>query len=278
MSKEVATTGGASSALDEFRAAMGGGALPGLEDVRQEDLTIPVVQIDHQAGKFVDKLTGEQFDTLDNVVMLGMFKSRIMWPPQQSAPGQKPQPLCRSREATQGVPGEAFPWADFAKGRDKNPDWSPEAVGAERIACVSCYFAQWGSDPKTDGPRCTLQYVVPLLGNADSDHRLRGLLTLQRTGIKPTNDYISGFIRDGLPLFMHYTTIGLNVGRNGTVQFAKPKFSRGEATPADVALWRSWSKQFDEIKATMQAGGAGTRDADTVTATKSTGKITEPAF
>ena len=256
------------SALEQFRAAMGGDgvAIPGLESVNQKDLTIPQIAIDHQAGKFVDRLTGETSDSIDGV-LLGLLKAQVMWPPQQSAPGQKPQPLCRSRDAVSGVPGETFPWADFKKGAEKNAEYSPEPLGSPEIACATCYFAQWGSDVKSDSPRCTQQYVFPVMKRqGDGEYILNGLFTVQRTGIRPANAYISGFVRDGLPLFMHHTTVTLDVNRNGTVQFAVPKFRRGEATPADAELWQSWAKTFEGIKRTTQKRDLG--DSLVVTSTE----------
>lgn len=246
------------SAMEEFQAAMAaeGMGLPGLEDFSKEDLTIPVIQIEHETGLFVDKLTGEKFPEIDGV-LLGLLKSRIMWPPQQNAVGQKPAPMCRSREAITGKPGDNFPWADFKKGTEKNKEWSPEPLSAETIACSTCYFAQWGSDPKNDSPRCTMQYVFPIMGKRGDEYHLQGLLTVQRTGIKPANAYMSGFVRDGMSLFMHHTTLTLRVQQSGTVKFSVPTFARGEATPADMDLWRSWAETYSGIKQQLQGRDLG---------------------
>ncbi len=238
------------SALEQFREAMGGGsAIPGLESVNDSDLTIPTIQINHKNGTFVDKLSGQETKTLDGV-LLGLLKSRIMWPPQQSAPGQKPMPLCRSRDAITGTPGDAFPWAEWKEGTKKNEEWSPEPAASEHVACATCYFAQWGSDPKRDASRCALQYVFPIVAGDDAS-KLTGLVTMQRSAIKPANAYISSFVRDGLPLFTHRTTLTLEQNRNGSVDYAVPKFVRGEATPNDVDLWKNWSKAFSKIQASL---------------------------
>jgi hypothetical protein len=255
-SKDVATRGEYSSALEEFKAGLGEGAIPGLETVREEDLALPIIQIDHKKNRFVDKLTGTEYESLD-CVLLGLLKQRVMWP---ADPDSKDGLLCKSQDAVTGNPREKFPWAEFKKGD------GPEPIGADHIACDSCTFAKWGSHPKNDTPWCSLQHVYPvIIGEGES---VSGLLTLQRSALKPSNGYISGFVREGRPMFTVRTSIGLNSNRNGSVDFSTPTFKRGEPVAEDVTLWRRWAKEYKAIEALLLRFSGG--DAAVVSESETT--------
>lgn len=235
-SKDVATR--YESALDEFKADIAGmgGAIPGLETVRSEDLALPIIQIDHKKNAFVDKLTGQEYATLD-VVMLGLLKQRVMWP---SDLDSKDGLLCKSQDGSTGTPREKFPWPEFKKGGGVEP------LNATHIECETCTFAKWDSHPKNATPWCSLQHVYPVVIGDSTD--VTGLLTLQRSAIKPSNGYISGFVREGRPMFTVRTLISLNSNRNGSVEYSTPSFKRGDNTPEDITLWRRWAKQYKDIE------------------------------
>lgn len=242
------------SALDEFRAAMGGSSIPGLESVDASDISLPVISIDHKKNAFVDKLTGTEYPVLDGV-LLGLLKQRVMWDADLAPAGTSTGPMCKSNDAVTGEPRENFPWADFKKGS------GPEPVGSSKIACATCYFATWGSHPKNDTPWCSIQHVYPVvIGGGEN---ITGLLTLSRSGLKPSSAYLTGFVRDAKPLFTHRTTIALDSNKRGSVEYSVPKFTRGEATPEDLDLWRHWAKQYENVKRTMQ--GVDLTGSDAVT-------------
>lgn len=243
MTEIAKTDSGALSPLDEFRKAMGGDTVTGLESVDASDIALPVINIDHAENVFVDKLTGQKYPEIDGV-LLGLLKQRIMWDTEMSAPGSTQGPMCKSPDAVTGAPQENFPWPEYKKAGGALPS------GSKTIACADCPFAQWGSNPKNDTPWCSLQHVYPVVVG-DSEN-VTGLLTLQRSALKPSSGYLTGFVRDAKPLFTHRTKIRLDANRKGTVKYSVPRFERGEATPEDLPLWTKWAKQYNHIKRTMQ--------------------------
>lgn len=254
-SEIAARTSSALSPLDEFRAAMGGSAIPGLESVDSSDISLPMISIDHKKNVFIDKLTGTEYPVLDGV-LLGLLKQRVMWDSELAPAGSSTGPMCKSNDAVKGEPRENFPWAEFKK------NGGPEPVNAPKIDCATCYFATWGSHPKNDTPWCSLQHVYPVvIGGGEN---ITGLLTLSRSALKPSSAYLTGFVRDAKPLFMYRTTVALDHNKRGSVEYSVPKFSRGEATPEDIDLWRRWAKQYDDVKRAMQGIDLTSSDAMTV--------------
>lgn len=223
-----------SSALEEFLASHGG-AIPGLETVESDDVSLAIIKIDHKTGTFVDSLTGQSYSEIDGV-LLGLLKQRIMWDTDLSA---KNGLMCKSRDAKIGTPRESFPWAKFKERKGVEP------VGSDEIACATCPFAEWGSHPQRDSSWCALQYTFPVVVGTDSNN-VTGLLSLQRSGVKPAKSYVSGFIRDAIPMFSVRTTITLTRAENGGTVYYTPKFARGEAVE-DVEAWKQWASDWGRI-------------------------------
>jgi hypothetical protein len=239
--KEVATRD-QDEAVAQFMAEFASAdSIPGLESVDANDVALALIKIDHDAGRFVDSLTGEEYPEIDGV-LLGLLKQRVMWADDlENSTG----PLCKSRDAITGVPREEFPWDHFkAKG-------GAEPTGSETIACDSCPLAQWGSHPSKNSPWCALQYTFPVaIGDSET---VTGLLTFQRSAVSATKGYIGGFIRDRKPLFTHRTKITLEQARKGnSKKYCVPKFVRGDSVN-DIEALRSWSLQFSNIQRVVQS-------------------------
>jgi hypothetical protein len=203
----------------------------GLEDFAPEDMVMPRLNISHTEGVYVDSLSGEKFQGLD-VVLLGLIKQRILWPPEVS--GDKEAPLCKSFNFTEGRPDPAnpsrFPWkasgfsmGDYVKGDDVPPV----------LTCEGCKLKDWGTHPKTETPWCSEQHTFALLMQV-GDGYSPAILTVQRTGIKPSKAYLTSFARSASPLFIVTTKLGLTVSKRGTVVYAVPTFTRGVPTPEEA--------------------------------------------
>src|SRR5690606_34030382 len=113
------------------------------------------------------------------------------------------------------------------------------------LPCASCVFKEWG---KTDSgrakpPPCSEQFTLPLLYTTDSGESwVTGILTLQRTGIKPTKQYMASFVQRTQPLFSVMTRITLNQLSRGTVQYSVPAFQ--QIGPTDPNSWGEYAAQM----------------------------------
>lgn len=215
----------------------------GLEDFDATDMVMPKLDIAHTDGQWVDSLSGEKFDNIE-VILLGLIKQRILWPTEMAA--EKEAPLCKSYNFTEGRPDPVnpsrFPWkssgfamSDYVDGEN------PPAV-----SCEGCALKEWGSNPKGDTPWCSEQHtfaiLLPIIGGGWSP----AVMTLQRTGIKPSKAYMTAFARSQSPLFVTTTKLGLTVQKRGTVTFSVPTFERG--TPTDQADHASYAAQYRHIR------------------------------
>lgn len=227
----------------------------GLEDVDASDMSVPRLKIVHQEGKFQDSLSNEKFDEVE-VVLLGLVKQRLMWDVEVE---DDAKPLCKSTNFDSGNPGENFPWgasglvqADFA--------------GGLALPCENCKLKDWGSHPRNDSPWCSEQHVYPLLMKVD-DVWAPSILTIQKTGIKPSRTYLSSFVRTKKPLFTKITKLSLDTNKRGSVVYSVPKFAAvGETEPGD---WPEFAQQFLSLRSWLQNPPRRDDDDATVTPTSS---------
>lgn len=260
----VDTTGG--SAVEPWNSEEFGDV--GLEDVGVGDVVIPRLSIVHDEAVFKNNLTGETHDTL-TVVLLGLVKQRIFWADDIDE-GDKP--LCKSPDFAHGFPqmrtdipaDKQFPWAES--------NFDPANFPAEKginghvtLPCDSCVFAQWGKDSagKNTPPPCNEQHTYPLLIVGEDGETQPALLTVQKTGIKPSRTYISGFASSKTPFFTQYTQLSLDLQKRGSVKFSVPQFRRAGGT--DRAWWAEYADQFRSIRSFIREAprpAEGTEDAE----------------
>lgn len=226
----------------------------GLGDVTQSDVAIPRLKILHAEGMFEDSLSKQKYPKMQ-VILLGLVKQRIMFHPVVDE-GDKPQ--CKSPDFEHGFPNmddeikkeKRFPWADSNfdpsmalpltvanDGYDSN--------GLPALPCASCAFKDWGADKSA--PRCSEQHTFPLLYAADDGILTPALLTVQKTGIKPSKNYISTFVQRKTPMFTVYTEISLETFTRGTVTYSVPKFR--QLGPTERAEWADYSDRQKGIRA-----------------------------
>lgn len=215
----------------------------GLEDFDTTDMVMPRLSIVQDEAEFEDNLTGERHRTI-RAVMLGLIKGRILWDGEVND-GDKP--LCKSYNFKEGVPNLAtFPL------EKSGFDALPTAGGT--LPCNSCDLKEWGSHPTREIPWCSEQHTFPLLmevGEAGSgDFSAPAILTVQRSAIKSSKSYLTGFSRTNTPAFTVVTEITLDPQRKGGVKYAVPKFKKvGTTAQSD---WRDYAEQYRSIREYIQ--------------------------
>lgn len=240
----------------------------GLEDVSASDVILPRLSINHSEGLFEDNLSGSAFPVL-KAVILGMVKQRIMWG-DELEDGQKPQ--CKSPNAIYGFPNmrpdadanEQFPWADSVFTPEQATPVELEATkqfpngwssnGYPVIPCATCNFAEWEKDAKGKNvpPRCSEQhtYILQYTGD-DSGTWTTALLTLHRTGIKPSRAYVSSFAQKQQPMFTVYTELSLEQNSRGSVRYSVPKFKT--IGPTDQSDWETYYETYNQVRAFVRS-------------------------
>lgn len=234
----------------------------GLEDFdTTRDATVPRIRIVHNEGVFLDSQTKEKFESLD-VILLGLVKQRILWDPEVD---DDAKPLCKSYEFTIGRPdARNFPWEKA--GFDQGDAEATATDGVVALPCDGCGLKEWGTDPKGGkAPWCTEQHTYPLLvvKNYDPDTGMYeaspAILTVQKTGIKPSKTYCTPFARSKTPLYSVRTTLSLTQERRGSVTYSTPEFTKGIDT--DRSEWPSFAQMYRSMREFLHTPPSR-RDAD----------------
>ncbi len=211
----------------------------GLEDFDESDLIMPRFDVVSRDGVFQDNLTNERHQSIEGVG-LGVVKQRIMWDPDQD----DKFPWCKSVDFLNGNPHpEKFPWA--ASGFDK----ADYPAGAQ-LPCVKCPLQNWGTNPKNDSPWCSEQHTYIIMQAITNEFDEQGwaaaTMTVQRTGLKNSRAYMNGFKRTETPMFIAFTTFGLDMRRKGSNDYSVPTFTRGGPTP--VEHHETFAKSYIRIR------------------------------
>lgn len=222
----------------------------GLEDFDSSRVTMPRLNIVHRDGVFENGQTSEKFSLVTGIA-LGMVKQRAMFHKEMGKEKLKPQ--CKSTDAQTGYPTmegntkDLFPWDKVAFTPN---DLDKDEYGRPQIACATCPFAQWG--PNRTPPPCAERHAYPILFSDAEDFKPgdemphRGIITFQKSGIKPSNTYLSSFRSGGTPLYGAYTRISLRREETGTVVYSVPRFARVGSTDQDD--WRSYSDEYRALR------------------------------
>ncbi len=211
----------------------------GLEDLDQSDMTLPRLKISHSEGVFIDGLSNEKLEEIDGIV-LGLIKQRVLWDP---VVDDDAKPLCKSWDNSHGFPQDKFPWASTPF----DPDL-PNEEGFEGLPCEACPLKEWGSHPSpgTKTPWCTQQHVLPIATATPTGGVTAQLVTFQKSGAKPTTNYLMSFKRDGRPAFTRRTKITLKTEKRGSVVYSTPEFMPGDDVPEE--LWGVLSANLRSIR------------------------------
>lgn len=218
-----------------------GDPLPGMEDFSTDDLVMPRLVLNHKDATFKDSLSGEEFKTLDSVIILGLINQRVLWDAEVSE--GKSAPLCKSVDGKFGFANpKTFPWKTA---KLVASDFDEEAP---QVTCANCHLKEWGTHPNNDTPYCTEQKTLVILqpvSGIDGAYA-PALLTVQRSAIKAVNSYFSSFQRSQMPSFTAITTIGLNAQKRGSVEYAVPTFAK--VGDSDEAAWPDYANQYRLVR------------------------------
>lgn len=235
----------------------------GLEDFDQKDMTIPMLKIDHDKAVIVDGLSGQEYSSLD-LIAVGLVKQRVLW---QAEIQDNDTPLCRSYNFKIGNPDtDRFPW--------KASGFTPDSDVTD-LPCENCKLKDWGSHPQREIPWCSEQHTYAVLQPLGEDNWAPALFTIQRSAIKPSNAYLTSFMRAKEPLYVCITHIALDGQRRGNVDFAIPKFSRGVAT--DQGMWPFYAETYRNIREFVQTPRTRTDDAELTQTTPAAAPTPEAA-
>lgn len=245
---------GGSTAVTPHTGIAGG--IEGLEDVEAGDVILPRIQIDHKNAIFRDNLSKKEYNELD-VIILGLIKQRIFWA-DDTDDGDKP--LCKSPDFSHGFPNvrddtprdKQFPWqlSNF-RPEDYPPGAANSINGLVTLPCDACIFKEWEKG-NWKIPPCAEQHTFAVLYLSNPEDPVEdarwtsALITFQKTGIKPSKQYISSFVQAGQPMFTVNTKITLTPAKRGSVEYAVPSFRKMLTTDKD--FWPNYGEQFRNIR------------------------------
>ena len=256
----------------------------GLEDTEASDLTTPIYRINHERGLFVNGLTNEEMQSFD-VILLGRIKQRILWPMEVGGEGE--QPMCRSYDFKTGIPRPET-WVQPQKNNPnltavKLSGWDyaqveDAAIDNKGLACANCPLQQWGEDRTP--PWCNEQWTFPFLSlDADGQPVSPGVISFQRTGLKPCKSYVSGFVQAQSALYTVVTRLTAVLQQRGSVKWVTPSFQR--LRDSDPTQWNDYSKALAQIKDFLTTPRTFTNNdpdaEDVAAATKVTATVSHPA-
>lgn len=228
------------------------GSIVGLEDIDLSEGGTPRITIDHTDAVFRDTMSGVAVAEFSGIV-LGLVKQRVLWPPEV---GDEPaQPLCKSVDFKTGRPNvDTFPLAE-----SKLTLTLDDGVTA---SCEDCALKDWDTHPTRQGPWCQEQHVWAVLADLEDDgNAAPALLTFQRSSMKPSRQYLGAFARKRQPSFSVVTHFKLNGQKRGSVKYAVPELSRGEATDPDD--WSHFGEQYLSIRGFLQTVRSDEESSDT---------------
>lgn len=231
----VDTTGGGGA------VALPDDGMTGLEDFDvSTDAVMPRIRIIGKEAVFEDNLTGEKHESI-SVILLGLVKQRILWDTEVE---ENAAPMCKSLDFANGLPGKDFP----TKSSGFDADTVAAAVEGGTLPCASCNLKEWGTNPRGSTPWCSEQHTYPLLmeQGIGSEIWQPAILTLQRSGIKASKAYVTGFARSRTPLYTAKTTISLQAQKRGSVDYAVPVIVRSGSTEQDA--WPEYAQTYRNIR------------------------------
>lgn len=117
------------------------------------------------------------------------------------------------------------------------PDcFSPDArrgFGSPGGDCLNCRFAQFGSDPKSDGQACKLVRQLFVLRE---ENILPEIVSLPASSIKPSHLYFQRLAVRGVPCYGLISRIGLEKAKNPQgIVYSRATFTAGELLPRELA-------------------------------------------
>lgn len=211
-----------------------------------------MIKINHQSGQWElvapNRNTAYSFGKTLDVVMLGLVRSRVLWPGEHHHQIGGRRPICQSPDSTTGYTDMQFPFSDAGNPRIQS------SVGVENritIKCENCSLRKWnGKEP----PRCNHTWNVPMVIRSnvivdDPGVQLTPftvhMVAFSKSAVRELENYMTPFRDSRTPLYTAYTRMKLSrVERGGTDRYSVPSFETavdGNDTPLKLGY-----RQFSE--------------------------------
>lgn len=213
---------------------------------------LPRININHADGtlSFNDEVVHR--DVQREIIVLGLVQQRAM----SKSKEKFSEIVCKSIDFREGKPLPGFPWEDSN---------FTEEDGSSGMECAACPFSHWttvpGSPRGSGAPRCTERFVLPTLVANEFGLLRLGVLTLQKSSVKPAREYLKAFSKLGKPSYFYRTDLRLNVNLGSNFKYTTPDFRRGEITPEtwlpelSLALAKAKSFLSQPIEPRPKTGG-----------------------
>jgi len=186
-----------------------------LNDFFPEELPerLPRIKVDQHEGQFVNGETEERMEELHFLIFAAAYNN-ILYPPIDGRKNDAPGWLCRAQDAKTPVLNSML-----------SEDATTELIrrGAGR-KCENCKLMQWVGENK---PECN--HTI-LLGCYDVDRGYEFTMQLSRTGLKPTEKYLSNFRRMKAKPYAFITTATLEKMQRDKFKWIQVKLTQGVYT------------------------------------------------
>ncbi|AOE44571.1 hypothetical protein SEA_JUMBO_63 [Gordonia phage Jumbo] len=187
---------------------------------------------------------GEELPKKIQCVMLGLVRTRQMWPKRDDNPTKADAgkiaskgKQCISLDGEWGNPQANFPWHDYA-----NQKGVP-AKKTDRLDCSTCPFTKWSTDGKHSA-QCQPHWYVPLMP-IDSPTAKPVVLDLTQSGITVYKEFIRNEIRLSNYPFRFVVNLSVEPVQKGKITFTRPRFNKvGENPEGYYPIYTYWMRRI----------------------------------
>jgi len=224
----------------------------GYEGIDEDALIIPRMKIvqptskDGIPGTFLLNLTGEEFETLESVIVIKVSRGRVMW----DRDGNSELPLCRSYDFLNPDPTLEIPQ------NDKCAEYIVK--GGKKILQTVCPMGVWGDN--SERPECGEVYNLLCV----TGDRIPFWFALSGASIKPVRRYISAIALRRKKLWMFETDLRLiekkEPHKHYVLDFAPPKPIPQESLEEIFKLVTAFKNE--SIEQTLKAEEAAAKEGE----------------
>src|SRR4029077_5481114 len=147
------------------------------------------------------------------------------------------------------------------------------------LSCANCSLKEWGEDRTP--PWCNEQWTFPFISlDEDGQPLSPGVISFQRTGLKPCKTYVSGFVQAKTALYTVVTRLTAVLQQRGSVKWVTPSSQR--LRDSDPTQWNEYSQVLRQTKEFLTTPRSFNVEPDpdedeVTTATRVTATVSKPA-
>jgi len=224
----------------------------GYEGIDEDALIIPRMKIvqptskDGTPGTFLLNLTGEEFESLESVIVIKVSRGRVMWDRDRD----NDKPLCRSYDFLNPDPSLQEPQ------NDKCAEYITR--GDKKVLQTVCPMATWGNN--NERPECGEVYNLLCI----TGDRIPFWFAIGGASIKPVRRYISAIALRRKKLWMFETDLRLiekkEPHKHYILDFAPPKPVPQESMEEIFELVTAFKNE--SIEQTLKAEEAAAKEGE----------------